>query len=255
VIGDLTPASVSGVPRRPRPQSYRLAPTHRIAVILLATALTVALVRALFVQSFVVPTASMDPTVRPGDRVLVSRISYRAGQIHRGDVVVFDGSGVFSPAAAPARNALAELGRAVSAVFSLPIGSQDYVKRVVGLPGERIRCCDAQGQLTIDGMPLEEPYLNPGDVASAESFDITVPAGRLWVMGDHRSASADSRAHLTQPGTGTVPIDRVVGKVVGVYWPPSHAGGLSGGSAVLALGPARDWISSAPVLAGEEKDG
>lgn len=226
-IGEVSPVTVSGVPRRPRPQSYRSAPSYRIAVIVLCAALTVAVVRALVVQSFVVPTASMEPTVNAGDRVLVSRFAYATGQIHRGDVVVFDGSGVFSPAAGPARNRLAAFGRTVSATFSLPIGSQDYVKRVVGLPGERVVCCDEQGRLGVDGIPLAEPYVNPEDVASTLRFDVTVPAGRLWVMGDHRSASADSRAHLKQPGGGTVPVDRVVGKVVGVYWPPAHAGGIS----------------------------
>ena len=226
-IGEVRAVTVSGVPRRPRAQSYLLVPSYRIAVLVLCAALTVAVVRALVFQSFVVPTASMEPTVNAGDRVLVSRFAYETGQIHRGDVVVFDGSGVFSPAAAPARNPLAALGRAVAATFSLPIGSHDYLKRVVGLPGERVVCCDQQGRLSVDGIPLVEPYLNPEDVASTLDFDVVVPPGRLWVMGDHRSASADSRAHLKQPGGGTVPVDRVVGKVVGVYWPPAHAGGLS----------------------------
>jgi signal peptidase I len=230
-VGVLTGDLTSGTGSRPavRPQDSRPArnPVRRAVVILLVTALSVAMVRALLVQSFVVPTGSMTPTVRAGDRVLVSRLSYLTGAVHRGDVIVFDGAGVFEPEAAPARSTLAGVGRGLAAAFSLPVGSQDYVKRVVGLPGERVACCDPQGRITVDGVPLVEPYVDHGDAASILRFDIRVPADRLFVLGDHRSDSADSRAHLGDPGGGTVPVDRVVGRVVGVYWPLSHAGGLA----------------------------
>jgi signal peptidase I len=212
-----------------------------VVVILLVTAVAVSLVRSLIVQSFVVPTGSMTPTVRAGDRVLVSRLSYRTGEIRRGDVIVFNGSGVFEPEAAAARTALARAGRKIAAAFSLPIGSQDYVKRVVGLPGERVACCDQQGRITVDGVPLDEPYVDPSDPASTLRFDIVVPAGRLFVLGDHRSDSADSRAHLGDPGGGTVPMNRVVGRVVDIYWPLSHAGGVGRASSKestdAAVGP------------------
>jgi signal peptidase I len=203
--------------------------TRRIVAVVLVASLAVALTRALLVQSFVVPTGSMTPTVDPGDRVLVSRLAYTTGPIRRGDVIVFDGSGVFDRQSQPARTALAGLGRSVAALFSLPVGSTDYVKRVVGLPGERVVCCDSAGRITVDGTPLAESYVKPGDAASTVRFDIVVPSDRLWVMGDHRSDSADSRAHLGDPGGGTVPVDRVVGRVVSIYWPLSHAGGVGRG--------------------------
>jgi signal peptidase I len=193
-------------------------------------AVTVAVVRWLLVQSFVVPTGSMTPTVRAGDRVLVSRMSYRTGEIKRGDVIVFDGAGVFEPEDAPAGTALAGLGRAIASAFSLPVGSQDYVKRVIGLPGERVICCDSAGRITVNGVALNEPYILSGQVPSTMKFDIVVPPGRLWVMGDNRGDSADSRAHLGDPGGGTVPEDRVVGRVVAVYWPFGHLGGVGSAS-------------------------
>jgi signal peptidase I len=229
------------------PPRYRTAgpnPARRIAIGVLAVAVTVAIVRALLVQSFVVPTGSMTPTVRAGDRVLVSRMSYKLGSVHRGDVIVFNGAGVFDPVVTPSASMLAGVGRAIASAFSLPVGSHDYVKRVIGLPGDRVVCCDAQSRITVNGAALNEPYLDPGDEPSTQRFDIVVPKGRFWVMGDHRSDSADSRAHLGDPGGGTVPEDRVVGKVVGIYWPLSHAGGL---------GPSTSTVSGAAVPAADDR--
>jgi signal peptidase I len=205
-----------------RPRGLRIS---RAAIVLLTAAVAIALVRAFLVQSFVIPSGSMEPTLRVGDRVLVARYSYLFGQQpSRGDVIVFDGGGVFDPLPAPAGSPLASAGRAVAGAFGLPVGSRDYVKRVIGLPGDRVTCCTPAGQLIVNGVPLDEPYLFAGDAPSVEHFDIVVPAGRLWVMGDHRSASADSRSHLGDPGGGTVPVDRVVGRVLGVFWPTSHLG-------------------------------
>src|SRR5262245_3904869 len=201
--------------------------------LLLAIALVLALVvKSLLVQSFFIPTGSMENTLRPGDRVLVNKAVYRVRDIKRGEVVVFNGDNSFN-GAQPAVQAATDggLGHALDDVagwFGLSAqGEKDYIKRVIGLPGDRVSCCDARGRLSVNGVPLDESaYLYPGDRPSIEPFDVVVPEGRLWVMGDHRSVSQDSRAHLGQPGGGTVPIDQVVGRAFVIVWPLSHAGTL-----------------------------
>jgi signal peptidase I len=186
------------------------------------------LVRAFVVQAFYIPSASMEPTLHVGDRVLVSKLGYRFGDIHRGDVVVFDGTGTFVPEVAPTTGTLSRVARSVGSFFGMAPSEHDFVKRVVGLPGDSVICCDALGRLEVNGASIPEPYLYPGDKASAVPFSIVVPPGRLWVMGDHRSDSADSRAHLGDPGGGTVPEKRVIGRVVGIYWPLGRVGSVAG---------------------------
>ena len=100
----------------------------------------------------------------------------------------------------------------------------DYVKRVVGLPGDHVVCCDANELIAVNSVPVDEPYLYPGDQPSDLTFDVTVPAGRVWLMGDHRSVSADSRAHLGDPGGGMVRLDDVIGRAAMIYWPPNRVG-------------------------------
>jgi signal peptidase I len=204
----------------------RRSPALRLLTLLLVAGLVVTLVRVLLVQTFVIPSASMEPTLEVGDRVLVSRLDYRVGDVRRGDVIVFDGAGVFEPPPAEQGSGLARLGRTVASALGAPVDERAYVKRVVGLPGERVVCCDARGRISVDGRPLTEPYVMPGDAPSDVRFDIRVPEGRLWVMGDHRSDSGDSRDHLGDPGGGTVPLDHVVGRVVSVWWPFGRAEGV-----------------------------
>jgi signal peptidase I len=179
----------------------------------------------LLVQSFVVPTGSMEPLLPVGTRVFVAPNAYRFADVSRGDVVVFDGTGVFDPPPPPG-SSLHRAGAALAGLLGAPVGEHDYVKRVVGLPGDRVACCDAAGKVTVNGAALDEPYLALGDAPSAVRFDIEVPAGRYFVLGDHRSQSGDSRSHLGDPGGGTVPGNRIVGRVVGIYWPLDRAGPL-----------------------------
>jgi signal peptidase I len=183
--------------------------------------LAVILVRAFLLAPFSIPSGSMEPTLEVGDRILVNRTVSAEG-LHRGDLVVFDASAAFG-IRSPQTGLMRTLGSAVGSVVGL--GSDtDYVKRIIGLPGDHVRCCNEDGRILVNDVPVDEPYLYPGDEPSATPFEVTVPADRFWVMGDHRSASADSRAFLGAPGGGTVPGEDIIGQVWMRYWPPGRVG-------------------------------
>ncbi|CAL9423531.1 signal peptidase I [Streptomyces sp. Tu 3180] len=150
-------------------------------------------------RPFQIPSGSMEPGLRPGDRVLVNKVAYRFGTgPHRGDVVVFDGTGYF--------------------------GEADYIKRVVGVGGDRVVCCDSEGRIRVNGRSVDESgFLFPGDSPSAVPFDVVVPDGRLFVLGDHRGDSSDSRDHLGSPGGGMIPVGDVIGRADWIVWPLGHA--------------------------------
>ncbi|MFF7178976.1 signal peptidase I [Streptomyces sp. NPDC008121] len=171
-------------------------------------------------QPFLIPSRSMEPTLQVGDRILVNKLAYRfGGEPRRGDVVVFDGTGSFLQEA-PEQNPVTGLLRDAGAALGLAEPAEtDFVKRVVGVGGDRVVCCDKDGRLTVNGVRVEERYVMFGDAPSKVPFDIVVPQGTLWVMGDHRSQSSDSRDHLGQPGGGMVPVDRVIGRADWIGWP------------------------------------
>lgn len=199
--------------RQPRKQGWRF--------VLLALALAVAisgLVRSLWIDVYFIPSESMEPLLGTGDRILVSRTAFNAEPVRRGDVVVFDGRGTYSPLNS-GKGPLIEAASAVGHWLGLVGSETTYVKRIIGMPGDHVVCCDAQGKLSVNGQILEEEYLYPGDAPSQQRFNVTVPAGRLWLMGDHRSRSADSRNLLGAPGGGMVPMERVIGRPVQIIWP------------------------------------
>ncbi|MCM2392961.1 signal peptidase I [Streptomyces albipurpureus] len=188
------------------------------------TVITVVLLFSHFViQPFQIPSGSMAPALHSGDRVLVNKLAYRFGaEPERGDVIVFDGRGSFvregleeNPVSAAARGVLTATGL-------MDPDDTDFVKRVVGVGGDRVVCCDKGGGIQVNGVAVDEGYLYPGDKASEVAFDIVVPDGTLWVMGDHRSDSRDSRDHLGQPGGGMVPVEKVVGRADWIAWPVSR---------------------------------
>jgi signal peptidase I len=193
----------------------------RETVLVLAIALGLSLIiKSFLVQAFFIPSPSMEETLIEGDRVLVSKLTPGPFHLAHGDVVVFKdpdrwlGEATGPPVGeTPVRKAVRET---LTFVGLLPSDSgQHLIKRAIGLPGDHVVCCDSAGKLSVNGVALDEPYLYPGDQPSTKTFDITVPANQLWVMGDHRSVSQDSRYH----SPGTVPIDDVVGRAFVVVWP------------------------------------
>lgn len=196
---------------------------------MLALVVVFALVGSFVVQPYLIPSGSMENTLRPGDRVVVNKLAYRFGDVERGDIVVFDGSGTFAGSDSNGGSLSRILRRAAATVGLAEPERTHYIKRVIGIGGDRVACCDPDGRITVNGEPLDEPYLYPGDEPSAAGFDVEVPEGRLWVLGDHRSDSMDSREHLGSPGGGTVAEERVIGRAEFVCWPPSRWGSLRAG--------------------------
>ncbi|MEV6330928.1 signal peptidase I [Streptomyces sp. NPDC051909] len=197
--------------------------------LLVTVAVLIALVLKTFlVQAFVIPSGSMEQTIRIDDRVLVDKLTpWFGAEPERGDVVVFEdpGNWLQQEAAPPSDDPVGvkQLKQALTFIGLLPSADErDLIKRVVAVGGDTVKCCGADGRLTVNGVALDEPYLHPGNAPSTIPFEVKVPAGRVFVMGDHRSDSADSRFHLDEPEHGTVSVDRIVGRAVVIAWPIDH---------------------------------
>ena len=240
--------------------------------VLIITALVIALlIKTFVVQAFFIPSGSMENTLQINDKILVNKLVYHFRSIQPGDVVVFDGAGSWTPelpshpSSEPIVRAydvtLKPLFEAVSGLFGTAPGQTDFIKRVIGVPGDHVICCNAQGLVTVNGVALhEQSYLYPGETPSeapagySGRFNIIVPSGRLWVMGDNRAVSDDSRLRQADPGHGTIPESSVIGRAFMIVWPPSRWRILPIPSTFLQPGIAKSG-SSAAALPGAAPSG
>ncbi|UUN29408.1 signal peptidase I [Streptomyces sp. FIT100] len=220
--------------------------------ILITVALMIALVLKTFlVQAFVIPSGSMEQTIRIDDRVLVDKLTpWFGSEPARGDVVVFkDPGGWLRQEQAPKADdpvGIKQVKQGLTFIGLLPSeDEQDLIKRVVAVGGDTVKCCDRNGKVTVNGVALNEPYLHPGNAPSERKFEVNVPSGRLFVMGDHRDNSADSRFHLDEEFSGTVSLEEVVGRAVLIAWPFDHWSKLEQRATYASVPDARAGASTA----------
>jgi len=218
VVDEASPAR----PDRKRGWKYFL---RDVLLIFLAALLISFLVKTFLIRSFYIPSSSMEDTLHINDRIIVNQLTPDLMPLEHGDVVVFrDPGNWLTPQPQPQTTWFVQAVDAVLAFVGLsaPDSNDHLIKRIIGLPGDAVVCCNDFGQLTVNGVPLEEPYLKlPSDVTKAtrDDFEVTVPDDSLWVMGDNRYNSADSSAHRNEPGGGFVPEDHVVGRALLITWP------------------------------------
>jgi len=197
--------------------------------ILVILALLVSLfIKSFLVQFFYIPSGSMENTLQIKDRVAVNRIPFIGNDISRGDVIVFrDPAGWLPDASSDSGNRITSAIReGLVLVGIVPNPAKQYlVKRVIGVAGDNVVAKDRV--LTINGKPTNEPYIFAGNSPSDTDFNITVPEGKVWVMGDHRGASGDSRVHQDDVNNGMVPVEKITGRVIATIWPIKQIGFIS----------------------------
>ncbi len=207
---------------------------QELPLLLLVAFCLAVLIRTFLVQAFYIPSGSMEDTLLVGDRVLVNKVVYDMRDPVRGEVIVFRGTDAWAPEQVEAVDPgfLAKLGRTIGDLVGVSRpGEKDFIKRVIGLPGDRVSCCDVQGRILVNGEPVDEPYVSrnsdlnappsPRECRSRRFEELVVPAGQLYVMGDHRQVSQDSRCQ------GPVPVDNVIGRAFVIVWPSGRWDGLS----------------------------
>ena len=200
--------------------------------ILVVSALVLSIiVKTFLVQFFYIPSGSMENTLQVNDRVGVNKLGAIFSDIKRGEVVVFRDPAEWLSAPYDESKGLTKIVKdGLVFVGILPDPSKQYlIKRVIGVGGDRVVCCSTSGKIEVNGVEVDEPYIYAGNKPSDSTFDVTVPKGFIWVMGDHRGASADSRFHTDDPNKGMVPLDKVTGRALFVIWPLKHIGVLDVG--------------------------
>ena len=198
----------------PTPKKHTLPFWLELPLLIIAALAIAVVIKTFFLQAFWIPSSSMEDTLLINDRVMVNKLAYRVGDLQRGHIVVFDDP---RGGAAPQEGILEAIRRNISESVGLSVPRTEFIKRVVGLPGERVEIID--NQVLIDGTPIEEPYLKTGSLMP-DFGPVVVPAGEMFVMGDNRNSSQDSRYF------GSVPTDTVVGRAFVIMWPPSRWSGL-----------------------------
>lgn len=208
--------------RRARSRNPVVAFLREVAIVMVSALLISLVLKTFLIQPFYIPSISMETTLDVGDRIVVNKLAPGPFELERGDVVVFlDPGGWLEGEPVPE---LSPVERVLTWVGLLPENAgQHLVKRVIGLPGDHVVCCDDAGRITVNGVAIDETYIIDGAEPSQKPFDVTVPEGHLWVLGDNRPRSADSRYNETSVGEGFVPIDNVVGRVFVIIWPLDHA--------------------------------
>ena len=200
---------------------------REVPVVVISALVVSVLVKTFLVHFFFIPSGSMENTLKVGDRIAVNKFATFFSDIKRGEVVVFKDPNNWLGEAQVTKDGspLGKIKSGLEWVGVLPDPAKQYlIKRVIGVGGDHVICCNADGKLEVNGSAINEPYIFPGDVPSDMKFDVKVPKEFIWVMGDHRGASADSRFHTDDPNKGMVPIDRVTGRAVIVIWPLSNIG-------------------------------
>ena len=193
--------------------------------ILIISALVLSIiVKTFFIQFFYIPSGSMENTLQVNDRVGVNKFGALFSDIKRGEVVVFrDPANWLSPNYDDSSGIRKVIKDSLVFVGVLPDPSKQYlIKRVIGVGGDKVRCCGKDGKIEVNGLSINEPYIYEGDKPSDSEFEVEVPQGFIWVMGDHRGASADSRFHTDDPNKGMVALDKVTGRATFIIWPFSN---------------------------------
>ena len=211
--------------RRRRPARHPAANfLIEIATILVFALVISFVVKTFFFRAFYIPSESMEPTLEVDDRIIVNLLAPQVMDVERGDVIVFEDTRQWWGSGQQVEtNAFQD---AMIFVGLMPDTSSHFVvKRVVGLGGDEVECCDDQGRILVNGEPIDEPYIFPGDSPSDVEFAVTVPEDSVWLLGDHRGNSADSRSHVDDPDMGAVPLEDVIGRSTAVIWPFSNFGG------------------------------
>lgn len=197
-----------------------------VALIIVAAIIISFLIKTFLIRSFYIPSESMEDTLLVNDRIIVNQLVPDVTAIERGDVIVFtDPGGWLDPVYEAPKDPISGFFEWLGSIVGLtaPDSNDHLIKRVIGLPGDHVTCCNDFGQLSVNGVALDEdPYVRLPDgvtKVSRDDFDVTVPEGALWVMGDNRWNSRDSRYNRDKPGNGFVPIDDVVGRAILISWP------------------------------------